>query len=124
MIQENDLIDVWRTIQLNNPGYTYYHKGLKRSSRIDYIMFMSSELLNQTNDVVTCSTGLTDHRIISMKLSDDDIPHGPGRWKCNNSLLKDSECINRFHNLWRYWKTKKTHYNKSGGKLANVKENF
>ena len=73
-------------------------------------MFMSSELLNQTNDVVTCSTGLTDHRIISMKLSDDDIPHGPGRWKCNNSLLQDSECINIIHNLWRYWKTKKTHW--------------
>ena len=58
IIQEKDLIDIWRTVYPEKPGCTHLHKGLTKSSRIDYIL-MSPSLLNKIGEFHNNSTGLT-----------------------------------------------------------------
>ena len=52
---------------------------------------MSSNLLNSINNVLSYPSGLTDSQILVIKLSEQHQAHGPGRWICNNALLKDND---------------------------------
>ena len=110
IMHESNLIDLWQTIHPDEEGYTFYHKGLKRSSRIDYI-FVSQTILNEIMSIGNSALSLTDHRIIVMRLNKENILKGPGRWMCNNLLLNDEHCKIRIERLWTYWKTKKGDYN-------------
>ena len=49
IIQENNLIDSWAYMN-HKPGYTYYHKGIKKPSRIDYVL-ISQTLGNQLQEI-------------------------------------------------------------------------
>ena len=106
LLQQNKLIDIWRTVYPNKEGFTYYHKGKKTPSRIDYIL-MSDELQSQTHNVCVSVIGFSDHNAITIRLTESLTVRGPGRWICNNESLKDQDCINRVENFWRFWKTKK-----------------
>ena len=110
LIEQNDLLDTWRNIQTNNPGYTYYNKKLRKPTRIDYILSHDT-FLNQVKDITVSTVGITDHRLINLRLDNSETIKGPGRWLCNNTLLKVEECNNRIINLWKFWKTKKKDYN-------------
>ena len=109
ILKRHGLKDVWRTIHSNNPGYTFYRKGLSKPSRLDYF-FISSDLLNVIEQINTNPTGLSDHEIIHIKLINHDNPKGPGRWICNNSILNNEDCSFRINHFWDYWKKKKNNY--------------
>lgn len=108
IIQANDLLDSWAHIS-NKPGYTYYHKGIKRPSRIDYVL-ISQTLGNQLQEVSVDSSGLSDHSTIFVRLNNQSVPTGKGRWICNNEILKDEQCRDRVEWFWNYWTTQKDVY--------------
>ena len=108
-IQENELIDIWRHTN-NKPGFTFYHKIIKRPSRIDYVL-MSDTLGNQFKEISVDSSGLSDHSTVLVRLDNKSIPMGKGRWICNNELFKDDQCKIRVEWFWNYWSTQKNHYN-------------
>ena len=57
---EKDLVDAWRIIYPENPGFTHFHKVYNKASRIDYV-FTSSHLLNSTE-------GLSDHHVVNVRI--------------------------------------------------------
>ena len=109
VLQEKDLFDVWNTVYPNDKGYTHFHKATKQPSRIDYL-FISSSALNNVADVTVNNCGLSDHSIVCLKLNNPSICHGQGRWICNNSLLKDDDCIFRIESFWNFWREEKDNY--------------
>ena len=48
ILKRHGLKDVLRTIHTENPGQTFYRKGLNKPSRI-YYFFITSELLHQSD---------------------------------------------------------------------------
>ena len=92
------MVDTWKTLYPKEQGYTFIHKVLKKSSRIDYIL-LSRTLYFLLSNANVSSLGLTDHFAVVCRLEKCDTIHGPGRWFCDNRLLKDKQCINRINNL-------------------------
>ena len=94
VLNEKYIIDVWRTVQPTEPGYTHFHKVTKKPSRIDFF-FIPSNLISNVNDISVYKHGLSDHNILNIKINDPHTCHGNGRWICNDSLLKEDDCISR-----------------------------
>lgn len=109
VLNEKDILDVWRTVHPDEPGYTHYHKVTKKPSRIDYIL-TSSNLINNVTDITVYTHGLSDHHVLNMKINNPQVCHGNGRWICNNSLLKEDDCILRINIFWKYWSTQKMYH--------------
>ena len=107
--QEKDLIDVWRTLFPDDPGYTHFHNPTKTPNRIDYF-FVSTNMLNQIENISCKVYGLSDHHPITLKLSDGKPSHGYGRWICNNNILNDEDCLFRVKHFWIFWRTQKDKY--------------
>ena len=108
IIQENGLIDTWRH-KKKEPGHTYYHKGIRRPSRIDYI-FISQTIEHQYKETSIDSTGFYDHNTVIARLDNQKIPIAIPRWICNNDLLQDDQCKFRIENFWTFWTTQKHQY--------------
>ena len=107
IIEDNGFLDVGET--LDNTCPTLYHKGLNKTSRIDYF-FVSETVMTQVKEFSVNTTGLSDHRIITMRLGKRTMQLGPGRWFCDNAVFRDKECKTRIKNFWRYWKSRKNGY--------------
>ena len=106
ILNQELMYDVWRTIYPDEHGYTFYHKILKRSSRIDY-SFISNNLLFMIPDASVSSVGLSDHHALSFHIQRQEVKRGPGRWFCNNNALKDDQCKDRITFFWEFWQSKK-----------------
>ena len=46
----------------------------------------------------------SDHSVVH--LCPVPIPRGPGRWKCNISILEDPELRSKIESFWIYWRTR------------------
>lgn len=80
------LEDIWK---LKNPLSTRgtFHRGAY-SARLDY-WFIPAPLLPQASIKITPHP-LSDHCLISLKISIAEIKRGPGYWRFNNALLADT----------------------------------
>jgi exonuclease III len=96
LCEELNLADFWR---LNNPStrqYTWRQGGSNstlKQSRLDY-WIVSSHLMFQLENV-TIGPGIrSDHSLISINFFKSHAPdRGPGYWRFNASLLKDTEYV-------------------------------
>ena len=109
LITNHDIIDIYRNLYPDDLGYTFYHRGFKKSSRLDY-MFISRSLYCLLSNASVSSIGLSDHFAVISRFEKRDINLGPGRWICNNQLLRDEQCAQRIKYFWYYWKTQKYNY--------------
>lgn len=102
-----DLTDRWRTKNPNTRIYTW-HNNRQQQSRLDYFL-VSDEALYMIEASQVCPGYRSDHSIVQMTLKLTEQTKGPGLWKFNNSLLKDTSfyfiyifCINetthKYHN--------------------------
>ena len=84
------LIDVWRKVHVDKKQYTWRNKSLQIASRIDF-MLISKDLKNDVmkTDIRPVLSG--DHNAVSIILKVKGIRIGPGFWKLNSDLLKESE---------------------------------
>jgi exonuclease III len=108
IMEENELVDIWRILNPDLQRYTWRKittKGLSQS-RLDYFIVPMSFVYN----VASCSINpafYSYHNIISMTIH-APMPQqrGKGTWKFNNSLLRDCEYTAKMKVLFEECKTK------------------
>ena len=95
IIDQFSLLEIWRTRNPDKREYSCKKSGSfpNKASRIDFALV--SKGLDQYIDMTLyTSCPFTDHRALYMLLDLKGHERGVGYWKCNSSLLKDSEFVN------------------------------
>ena len=91
-MENNSVVDIFRTIHGSTRKYTWKRFNGNQRSRIDY--FLLSDNLTQTVENVGTVLGyLSDHSMIKLSLKTNNIKRNRPLWKFNNSLLKDIDFI-------------------------------
>ena len=98
IIDEFDLVDIWRSKHPSSKKYTW-HSSSKPPifCRLDY--FLISD--NLINNVISCEHGTSyrsDHSPVILNVNLTNIKRGPGYFKLNNSFILDNEyqeCIRK-----------------------------
>ena len=83
-----DLYDPWRQQHPVTKMFTW-HNSQNKHSRLDYFL-ISSDLLNSIDTSIIKPGYKSDHSIVEIHLTLSNHQRGPGIWKFNNSLLKDT----------------------------------
>ena len=68
--------------------------GQLKQTRLDYFL-VPSDVTNFVHSIETLAGYRTDHSIVIINLAFSEQQRGKGFWKFNNSLLYDSEYVNR-----------------------------
>ena len=94
LIDESNLMDVWRNEHPNLRVYTRHQKNPPVLSRLDYIL-ASSDLADKISNTNIISGVKSDHSIVKCKLSNNEPPKGKGYWKliCHY-LHHDADFVN------------------------------
>ena len=87
LMEEFNLIDVWRNEHPTLRAYTRHQKTPPALSRLDYIL-ISSNLANNVNDSDIVTGVKSDHSIVKCKISTNNPPKGKGFWKLNCHFLR------------------------------------
>jgi exonuclease III len=93
-----DLNDPWRILNPDRRQYTWRLKNQTKQSRLDYFL-VSDDILAL---VKTCNIGISyrsDHSVISLEISFQQMKRGPGYWKFNSSLLYDNQYTQLVKNI-------------------------
>ena len=93
MMEEFDLVDVFRAKNPNKKSYMYESKALKLYSRLDFFL-LPQHLIHLVEQIETLVSNAPDHRAVKLKFKCSNNRRGPGLWKFNNSLLDDEEYVN------------------------------
>ena len=96
IIQDLDLVDIWRE---QHPGeHLFTWRGPhKKLSRLDYFL-ISSDIAALVADSDIGISYRSDHSPVILKLKFCNQSRGAGTWKFNNSLLYDTEYVNKVKN--------------------------
>ena len=101
MLEETNMMDVWRVLNPEISRYTWRNNavtGLKQS-RIDY-WFVPTSLIYKTKQCNIKTAPFTDHNLIEIGISlNNTATKGRGLWKFNNQLLSDKEYVNRINKI-------------------------
>ena len=92
MMEELDLIDIFRKLKPHTKSFSYESKFLKVKSRLDYFL-IAKHLIQHAHNVETKTATTPDHKAIKLTLKLSQVTRGPGLWKFNNSLLKDKNYL-------------------------------
>ena len=92
MMEELELIDVFRKQYSSKLCFSYESKALKVSSRIDFFL-VARPLTNWVFNIETKASNAPDHKAIKLTLKLLEEKRGPGLWKFNNSLVEDEEYV-------------------------------
>ena len=88
-----DLIDIWRVFNSDAKRFTWRRKNPEIHCRLDF--FLTSASLSPAVTKADILAGYkTDHSLITLHLTNNNNPRGPGFWKLNTSFLSDSEYVN------------------------------
>ena len=93
MLEDLDLVDIFRQKKPLKMSFTYESKFLKVKSRIDFFL-VSNSLCESVLEVDTKASIAPDHKAVKLCLQLLSYNRGPGLWKFNNSLLDDERFIN------------------------------
>ena len=87
-----ELVDIWRIKNPQKIQFTW--RRSTRASRIDYFL-ISFSLIPKINKVNIGDRFKSDHHLITLQLTVNEYPRGPGYWKFNQSLLTDDQYITK-----------------------------
>jgi len=91
IIDENNLIDVWRMHNPNKCQFTWHSNGKPTIfSRLDFFL-ITDTLCNITKNCIIQTGYKTDHSSVILKMNFISQKRGPGYFKINNSLLLNTE---------------------------------
>ena len=94
IMEELDLVDIYRKLHPNTRAFTYESKSLKLKSRIDYFLVSNTIAVNAKRAEIRPSIA-PDHKAIFLSFEiQGEFNRGPGSWKFNNQLLEDQDYIN------------------------------
>ena len=110
IIQEHQLLDVWRHIHKTKKIYTWSSPDNKIHSRLDRI-YISKQNINKIHKTQAMSIPWTDHKQISTTiLLNQNKSNGPNYWKLNTSILNDIQYKELIENFWASWQKQKIQY--------------
>lgn len=93
LMDEDDLIDIWRIMNEDKKCFTWSRKRPERKqARLDFFL-VTDMLLAFVTDTKIIPGYRTDHSAIVLEFSFQNNDRGKGYWKFNNSLLKDKNYI-------------------------------
>ena len=87
---EFDLIDIWRTKNLNIKRFSWWKKTPRKAGRLDFFL-VTEQLITRVGKAEIMSPYKSDHGTIMMELIISEEKRGPGSWKLNTDLLKDKD---------------------------------
>ena len=102
-----DFVDVYRRFFPSTPGFTWRKRDGTYSSRIDFVLVLSSDFSTiQSVDVVPCH--LSDHSAVRVRVRlGGTLKRGPSYWKMNSSLLQNALYEDGIVRLWESWQSEK-----------------
>ena len=94
LMEELNLVDIYRKLHPNTKTFTYESKSLKLKSRIDYFLVFDTVAVNAKRAEIPPSIA-PDHEatVLSFEIQ-GEFKWSPGSWKFNNQLLEDKDYIN------------------------------
>ena len=98
IMEEYYLRDIWRIHNQNKREYSWRKKGSypTKASRIDFALVSGG--LDQLVELTQYITSIkTDHRAFYMTINTQQFERGTGYWKLNNSLLQESEYVQKIN---------------------------
>ena len=99
MLDQLDLVDIWRVRNPDNRRYTWRRSHPLTQSRLDYWL-IPQELIYSVDICDIKPSIKTDHSLITLKIkSPQDEKRGPGIWKFNESLLNDIQFVTELKEL-------------------------
>lgn len=94
LCEDLELVDCWRILNPNAKRFTWRRTNPIQQSRLDYWL-ISSPLLNSIAEVDISPSFRSDHSMLKLSLQTNSATkRGPGLWKFNSMLLKDSDYVN------------------------------
>lgn len=105
IINQFDLVDVWRTKHPNTRQYTWVKVFGARVSaaRLDRF-YMSRNRSNRLLGATILPVGFSDHHITMARLSISPGPRQASYWKFNVKLLQDATFCAGFQTFWERWR--------------------
>ena len=94
MIEELELIDIFRKQYPQKLSFSYESKALKVYSRIDFFL-VAHTLSKCVVNIHTKASNAPDHNAVKLSLEFSEERRGPGLWKFNNALVDDEEYVKR-----------------------------
>ena len=95
-----DLIDIQRVRHPKLRKFTYESKSLRVKSRIDFFLIAKDLTVYMKKSEILPAIAPDDNAIFISLTLPNKSPRGPGFWKFNNTLLKDSQYIDKIHNTF------------------------
>ena len=98
--EECELHDVWRVFNRENKEYTWSRKKNNQfiARRLDYIL-VNDNAMDNIRESNLFSVPSSDHRGVEIVIKCSDSKRGPGYYKFNNSLLKNSTFVNKMNTI-------------------------
>ena len=93
-----NLLDVWRVMNPDLNGYTWRKLNPVAFSRLDYWLISETFLQYVVKNYILPGFR-TDHSIVVVEIDYHVKKKGPGYWKFNTSLLKDSDYVSKINQL-------------------------
>ena len=98
LMDEYNIVDIWRLLNPNTKHYTWRQKQPKIQSRLDYFL-ISGELVYNIKHTKIKPAIRTDHSLLEIKVTlINEQKRGPGFWKFNCGLVRDETYINLIRN--------------------------
>ena len=92
LMDELDLIDIYRQIHPTTKPFSYESKPLNLKSRIDFFVILRS-ISSCVKNVEIRASIAPDHKSVFLNIKvKSEFMRGPGLWKFNNTLLEDENC--------------------------------
>ena len=92
IMNELDLLDIYRTLHINTRRYTWRRKNPLKQARLDYFVISAS----MADIISKCDIKpgyRSDHSIIEIQIRINPFVRGKGIWKFNNSLLYEKDYL-------------------------------
>lgn len=93
IVSQLNLTDIYRELHPDNKRYTWRKPTPLKQARLDFFL-ISNAILNTVQKSEILPSYKSDHSPISLCLKLNELTHGKGLWKFNNSLLYDNEFLN------------------------------
>ena len=81
IVNSLDLLDVWCVFNPDAKRFTWRRKKPEIHCCLDFLLTMKADIFSGYK---------TDHSLITVRLTNNNNPRGPGFWKLNTSFLLDS----------------------------------
>ena len=93
ILEKYNLIDSYKYIHPNSKICTWATQDMNRSSCIDYI-FIPEQFAHMISNTDIAFCPFSDHKAVKITLDlGNNIEKGPGYWKLNVSIFKDTKCM-------------------------------